>query len=266
MNKILCFSVLFLIILLFVNKKDNMTDVSLKQRINDVIDSVYIIAVPNRKSYMKRVLNYYDIKGEFIDTIMKDTLDKKNLVNQKLLHYDHENQEKIFKRKEIGFSGLNTGRIACHLSHMKALKIFLKSDHENCLIFEDDIKMNNKKKVISKFVETIRSLPKGWEYANLGRCWDKCSKDKYVNNYLVRSIRPLCRHAYVVSRSGARKILNYCLPMKGYPGDHHYAEMVHKKLLNAFSSKEQIFFQNRETLGTNLGNNNIIKTCSPFTI
>ena len=262
MNKIICFAVLFLIILLFVNKKDTMADVSLNETINDVIDSVYVIAIPKRKSYMERVLNYYDIKGEFIDTIMKDTLDKKELVNQDLLHYDHENQEKNFKKKEVHFTGLNTGRIACHLSHMKALKTFLKSDHQTCLIFEDDIKMSNKKKVITKFIETIKSLPKGWEYANLGRCWDRCSKDQKINKYLVRSVRPLCRHAYVLNRSGANKILNYCLPMKGYPGDHHYAEMVHKKLLNAFSSKEQVFFQNRETLGTTIGNNNIIKTCS----
>ena len=33
---------------------------------------------------------------------------------------------------------------------------------------------------------------------------------KKVNDYLVRSTRPLCRHAYVVSRNGAKKILNYC--------------------------------------------------------
>ena len=261
MNKILSFVVLLLILLLFIKKKDTMADVSLNSSINDVIDSVYIIAIPKRKSYMERVLRYYGVKGEFIETIMKDTLDKKQLVNQNLLHYDHENQEKIFKKKEAHFSGLNTGRIACHLSHMKALKTFLKSDHQNCLIFEDDIKMSNKKKVITKFIETINSLPKGWEYANMGRCWDTCSKDKKVNDYVVRSVRPLCRHAYVVNRTGANKILNYCLPMRGYPGDHHYAEMVHKKLLNAFSSKEQIFYQNRETLGTNLGNTTISKTC-----
>jgi len=261
MNKILCFVVLFLIILLFVKRKDTMADLSINLSINDVIDSVYIIAIPKRKSYMERVLRYYDIRGDFIDTIMKDTLDKNDLVSKNLLHYDHVNQEKNFKKKESHFSGLNTGRIACHLSHMKALKTFLKSDHQNCLIFEDDIKMSDKKNVITKFVETIKSLPEGWEYANLGRCWDECYREKKVNDYLVRSTRPLCRHAYVVSRNGAKKILNYCLPMKGYPGDHQYAEMVRKKILNAFSSKKQVFFQNREALGSNLNNTRSIQTC-----
>ena len=120
---------------------------------------------------------------------------------------------------------------------------------------------SDKKNVITNFVETTKSLPKGWEYANLGRCWDDSSKEKKVNDYLVRSTRPLCRHAYVVSRNGAKKILNYCLPMKGYPGDHQYAEMVRKKILNAFSSKKQVFFQNREALGSNLNNTRSIQTC-----
>ena len=53
---------------------DTIKRVSLNETINDVIDSVYVIAIPKRKSYMERVLNYYDIKGEFIDIqIMKDT-------------------------------------------------------------------------------------------------------------------------------------------------------------------------------------------------
>ena len=37
---------------------------------------------------------------------------------------------------------------------------------------------SDKKNVITNFVETTKSLPKGWEYANLGRCWDDCSKEK----------------------------------------------------------------------------------------
>ena len=54
---------------------DTIKRVSLNETINDVIDSVYVIAIPKRKSYMERVLNYYDIKGEFIDIQikMKDT-------------------------------------------------------------------------------------------------------------------------------------------------------------------------------------------------
>ena len=49
---------------------DTIKRVSLNETINDVIDSVYVIAIPKRKSYMERVLNYYDIKGEFIDIVL----------------------------------------------------------------------------------------------------------------------------------------------------------------------------------------------------
>ena len=56
MNKILCFAVLFLIILLFIKKKDTMADVSLNSSINDAIDSVYIIAIPKYHRYTRLLL------------------------------------------------------------------------------------------------------------------------------------------------------------------------------------------------------------------
>ena len=53
---------------------------------------------------------------------------------------------------------------------MKALQTFLKSDNETCLIFEDDIKMLDKNETINNLIESIRLLPKNWEYVN-GRCF-----------------------------------------------------------------------------------------------
>jgi hypothetical protein len=96
---------------------------------------------------------------------------------------------------------------------------------------------------------------------NLGRCYDNCVTQTVYNNRIVKSDYALCRHAYIVNRDGAKKILDYCLPMKGYPGDNHYAEMVKKKLINGYSTKQQIFFQNREELGTTIDNQGKVVTC-----
>ena len=230
--------------------------------INSVIDSIYVISIPKRKKYMNDLLNYFNIKNAvFIDTVMKDTLNKNNLIRQKLLRSDYKKSEEMAKKNNPKFQGLNNGRIACHLSHMKTLKTFLQSNNKNCLILEDDLEMSNRDDVINNFVDVVQSLPSDWEYVNLGRCWDFCHKDKPVNNWLVKSQNPLCRHAYLVSRRGAQKILDYCLPMKGYAGDMHYTEMVRKGLLNAYSTKIQIFLQNRKQLGTNLNNDDELKTC-----
>ena len=181
--------------------------------INSVIDSIYVISIPKRKKYMNDLLNYFNIKNAvFIDTVMKDTLNVDKLIRQKLLRSDYKKSEEMAKKNNPKFQGLNNGRIACHLSHMKTLKTFLQSNNKNCLILEDDLEMSNRDDVINNFVDVVQSLPSDWEYVNLGRCWDYCHKDKPVNKWLVKSPKSLCRHAYIVTRNGAQKILDYCLP------------------------------------------------------
>ena len=155
----------------------------------------------------------------------------------------------------------NINKIACHLSHMKTLEKFLDSKNNICLILEDDIKMKDKENTLQHLKNILKHLPKDWEYINLGRCWDYCDQDEKINEYIIKSKRALCRHAYIVNKKGAKKILDYCLPMKNYPGDVHYVEIINKKLLNGYSSKKSVFFQNRQELGSYLGNNKAIQTC-----
>tara|TARA_B100001093_G_scaffold419599_1_gene411202 strand:+ start:765 stop:1553 length:789 start_codon:yes stop_codon:yes gene_type:complete len=241
-----------LIVLLFVFYFSNNKDEKFKNPIT--IEQIYVIALPKRKQYMLKLLKHFNLNGQFVEPILKDYLDRNYLIKKNILHKNYLKQGQIFKQKESGnFSGLTNGRIACHLSHMKTLKTFLDSNKKNCLIFEDDIKMTDPKITIAKFKQLLQYLPNNWEYVNLGRCWDKCKNDLQINKCLVKSERALCRHAYIVNRKGAQKILNHCLPMRGYPGDWHYAKMTKYKLINGYSSIKPIFFQNRN-MGSNIGN------------
>ena len=227
--------------------------------------NTYIICLPKRRKYMQNVVNHFKLNSIFIEPILKDTLNVDKLIRQKLLDKNYKEQERTFiKNEDRSFSGLNKGRIACHLSHMKTLQTFLKSNNKNCLILEDDIKITDSQQTLDTLNKVLNSLPKNWEYVNLGRCWDHCHKDKPVNKWLVKSPKSLCRHAYIVTRNGAKKILDYCLPMKGYPGDWHYSKMIKNNLINGYSTKEQIFLQNRDDMKSNLGNRDDVKqlTCA----
>ena len=227
--------------------------------------NTYIICLPKRRKYMQNVVNHFKLNSIFIEPILKDTLNVDKLIGQKLLDKNYKEQERTFiKNEDRSFSGLNKGRIACHLSHMKTLQTFLKSNNKNCLILEDDIKITDSQQTLDTLNKVLNSLPKNWEYVNLGRCWDHCHKDKPVNKWLVKSPKSLCRHAYIVTRNGAKKILDYCLPMKGYPGDWHYSKMIKNNLINGYSTKEQVFLQNRDDMKSNLGNRDDVKqlTCA----
>ena len=92
---------------------------------------------------MKKVLKHYNIEAKFIKPFLKDNLDINKLIEKKLLKKNYLEESEKAKKITKSYSGINTGRIACHLSHMKTLSLFLKSKNKICLIFEDDIKMED---------------------------------------------------------------------------------------------------------------------------
>ena len=149
--------------------------------LNASVDVVYVVAVPRRKGYMQKVLKYYNTTGEFIDPVMKDSLDREKAIRDGLLDQNYQNQRSSVIHMKP--TPLNNGRSACHLSHMKTLQTFLNSRHRHCLIFEDDIVMKDSQETICIFNKIMSSLPKDWEYINLGRCWDECALEKQINEH-----------------------------------------------------------------------------------
>lgn len=67
-------------------------------------------------------------------------------------------------------------------------------------------------------LKSVVEYNRDWGVVNIGRCWDYCELQKdlaYIadsNQTLVRSMRPLCTHAYMVSSHGAKSLLAYSLP------------------------------------------------------
>ena len=256
--------ILIIVSIILINKKYEIKEhyyyntIIPYNNILNIIDKVYVIALPERKNYMKKVLKYYNINAEFIIPFLKNKLNIKKLINRKLLKKDYLDESRKAMKYSKNYSGINNGRIACHLSHMKALSYFLKSKNNNCIIFEDDIKMDDPGNKINKIKEIMDSVPDDWELINLGRCWDDCFRSIKINPLLVKAYSPKCRHAYIINRKGAKKILQYCLPIGGFPGDNLISYYIKKGIINCYASNNAIFLQNREVMGSNLNNKNQI--------
>lgn len=150
-------------------------------------------------------------------------------------------------------STLNNGRKYCHASHVATIKKFLKSGKKNCLILEDDIKYNSEYDTLD-LEKALQSIPSDYDIIYLGYCWDKCKKMKYLNKHLYNSYKPLCRHAYGLSRKGAIKLLHHLKPLTNLPGDVVISRIIEKKLLISYSLKIPVFNQNRKEFGSTLGN------------
>ena len=155
------------------------------------------------------------------------------------------------------------GKIACHYSHIAVLKKFYNSNYKNCFIFEDDLKeLDLDEKEYNKRIKNVMTnIPSTYDLIYFGRCWDKCHKQIYLSEYLVRSFFPQCRHAYGVTKKGAKTIIEKSLPMSKGGGDKIIANLIYNNVLEAYSVTPPIFNQNRETLGSNLSNNDNLNEC-----
>ena len=234
---------------IYTNKAIN--DEIISTQPNDFFSKIYAICIPERKEHIKNLLESIGLNFELVDAQLRDELDLERLVSENII------TENCKKNKA-------KGKIACHLSHLKALRMFLEDEFaKSCLIFEDDLRLPyGENETNERMSDVIKDLPNDWEILYFGRCWDKtCQKQKQIGKYLYDNVRPLCRHAYAVSRSGAEKILNYCLPMDKLNGDQMYLSLIYKNILNAYAVHPQIFNQNRENFGSTLENNDSLIEC-----
>ena len=246
---------LILIISTSYYKKSNNSLYDKKRYIdaNDFFSKIYVICIPNRREHIKNLMRELDLKIDIVDALLKDKLNLNELeINKKITNHCKLNKSK--------------GKIACHLSHIKAIEMFLEDKNaQTCLIFEDDLKLPfDPVETKERMSDVINDLPEYWDIVYFGRCWDKtCSQQEQIGKYLYSKVKLLCRHAYALSRSGAQKILDKTLPMDKHNGDQEYLKLINTNELIAFAVHPQLFNQNREHFGSNLENNDSLKECTP---
>jgi glycosyl transferase family 25 len=116
------------------------------------------------------------------------------------------------------------GTIGCSLSHIKTWKIFLESDYEFALIFEDDVCFEPK-----QLQDTVAELTMS------PGSWDICLFSLYHHGNplaikrLGRTNKNLCVYltrvtnagAYILNRKAATRLLASALPIKS-PIDHYF--------------------------------------------
>ncbi len=106
--------------------------------------------------------------------------------------------------------------VGCALSHIACLENAKELGWDYVIIFEDDIKIENKKKVIEKFNKYINK--DFWDVLYLG-VWNYLPPLKVMND-LAKVVRGVCLHAYIVKSHYYDTLIN------------HLKESVELKLIN----------------------------------
>ena len=116
------------------------------------------------------------------------------------------------------------GEEGCILGHRRLLEDFIrKTDKDVALVLEDDAIPSRRGAILAQMEQLVEALDGiNWDFVQLGRCWDvNCHLEgttdaiatlKYgIHVYKSQGLE-LCSHAYIVSRNGAEKILQYTMP------------------------------------------------------
>ena len=212
----------------------------------------YVLYIPKRKKYIKDVMNKIGLEPKYIQGPLKDKVDREKLFKEGMLskkYYDMNKKEE-------------KGEVAVFLGHVSILKEFLKSDNKYALIFEDDIflpkKKEEQKEMGKKIKHLINNLPHDAEMTYFGYCFEDCKKAKpYERNpeLFNHAVVPVCLHSYLVSREGARKLLDLIIPLtEGL--DVAILHLIRQKKINAYTVNKSYLqvLQNRKDLGSDISN------------
>lgn len=125
-------------------------------------------------------------------------------------------QPTTFVRPQTGIVNrhtvLNPVKVAIHESHLVALRTFLNGVAKTALVLESDVTVLDRFKIY----DVLQHAPRGWQYINLGRCLMRDCANLNVS-FLNRI--GLCRHAYLVTRTGAQYLLGRSSDTHSISGD-----------------------------------------------
>lgn len=252
-----------LFVFTFVTMPDGLNN------INDLLlqhfDKILVLTVPRFKERQEKVKQRLSgISFDFFYGVDKNDLTEEYIRNN--YHYDKKNSLAVRQY----YPPLNSGEIACALSHCKIYQAMIDNNWQHVLILEDDVVPDEKN--ISLIQETIKELPVDWELFYLGylknenislgkqlkNTWYKIMalfgasnmSMEMLNNRLPKNFSPHlfkagfhdCTHAYAVSLSAAKKLVKVQTPVI-QRADNLLSALVLKGELHAFASRSFLFNQ-----------------------
>jgi len=158
--------------------------------------------------------------------------------------------------------------IGIAMSHIKSWKEFVKSKNNLALFFEDDaIFVDNFRQQLDISIE---NTPKNFDILYLGcfGCDNSINFFTLINNgiinlnaskinkYIKKPEIAFALHSYILTRKGAKKLINYYDKNISYYVDYTIQYLIRNNQINAYSLNKRIVYQTStdDTMSTN--NNN----------
>ncbi|MEO6613053.1 MAG: glycosyltransferase family 25 protein [Chitinophagaceae bacterium] len=237
----------------------------INELLQQYFDKVLVLTVPRFKERQEKVKERLaGINFEFFYGVDKNDLDAEAIA----LNYTYDKKNSLAIRQY--FPPLNTGEIACSLSHRDIYNAIIDNNWKKVLVFEDDVVPDRAN--LPLLFTALKELPADWELFYLGylknekptagsqlkQSWYKVMSRlglarmplKMIKNRLPKKFSSSlmkagfhdCTHAYAVNLEGAKKLVKAQTPVI-YRADNLLTSLVLKGELNAFTSKSFLFNQ-----------------------
>jgi glycosyl transferase family 25 len=233
--------------------------------LNAYFDKIFVVSVPRFADRHRTVTE--KLQGLHFDFFWGT--DKLNLDLEKAKTDGTYNETAAIKLQRQG-KPLNSGELACSLSHRSVYFEMIKNNWQRVLILEDDIVPLEK--VIDLLPDAVKELPANWELVYLGYLknetvttgarikqlfyklissvglmkWDYTM----VSNMLPKPYSPYlkkagfhdCTHAYAITLAAAQKLYAVQSPVV-YRADDLLSHTILKGALHAFVTEPKFFDQ-----------------------
>ena len=122
------------------------------------------------------------------------------------INLEHRKERDLITRQELKKLGIKKPNrfnaitheiplVGCALSHIACLEKAKELGWDYVIVFEDDLKIEGKNSLLSKFNKYIKM---DFDVLYLG-CWNYLPPEK-INNDLAKVVRAVCNHAYIVKQ------------------------------------------------------------------
>jgi len=150
---------------------------------------------------------------------------------------------------------LTNSEIGCALSHIELWQKLADGDKDRMIIFEDDARTYIQKETFSEMFNGFYSHLQENNIEEpdilyLGKALDRCEKYERVWKNVYRSKHPVCLHAYIITKKGAKKMLKLA-PFSG-PIDMVIVHAASNDKLNLMVFHPSLFFQDVLNTTSNL--------------
>ncbi|KLN60900.1 hypothetical protein WH96_10620 [Kiloniella spongiae] len=153
-----------------------------------------------RRKKIKEQFNSIELNYEFYKAIDGRELDSKNIPN-----YAH-----AYRLKEFG-KDMTPNEIGCYLSHFTLFERILNEGHEMALIIEDDVNITSE---LPDILNNLKTVKTPWDMIRLATSRDRkfeiLEPITEITNLVNLKGNACGAVGYVLNRSGAEKLCNYC--------------------------------------------------------